>query len=103
MVTNAKKIECIRSVLTTTEATANKVAGANASALISGAQTSANAQAAAPEPVVKDNAKQHNATRTAKQPKPRGGREQNQQQKPHHSGKGKRKNSHAFDREIDGN
>jgi hypothetical protein len=65
VVTNTKKIECIRSVLTTTEATANKVAGANASALISGAQTSANALAAAPAPVVKDKAKPHDATRTA--------------------------------------
>ena len=37
VVTNDTKIECIRNVLTsTTESVANKLAGANASALISG-------------------------------------------------------------------
>ena len=42
-------------------------------------------------------AKLHDATRTAKQPKLRGGREQNQQQKPHNSGNGKRKNRRVFE------
>ena len=36
VVTNATKIDCIRSVLTTAEAAANKLSGANTSALIRG-------------------------------------------------------------------
>ena len=81
LMSNDTNIECIRNILITTESAANKLAGANASALISGKQAPANALAAAPAPVIND--KPH----TAKQPKPkpRGGREQNQQQKPHDS------------------
>ena len=46
VLSNDTKIECIRNVLTTTESAANKLAGANASALIGGKQPPANALAA---------------------------------------------------------
>ena len=39
-VTNAKRVECIRKVLATAEAAANKLSGADASALISGTHDS---------------------------------------------------------------
>ena len=80
------------------ESQANGDAGINTSALIVGKQTAANALAA-PAPVVKDKAKPHDATRTAKQPKPRGERDQ----KPYDTGKGRRKNGRAFDTAIDRN
>ena len=53
---NEVTIECIRNVLHNTEAAENKRVGANASALISGKQPSANALAATPAPVGKDKA-----------------------------------------------
>ena len=58
---NEVTVECIRNIVHNTEATENKRAGTNASALTSGKQPSANALAATPAPVGKD--KPHDATR----------------------------------------
>ena len=78
---NEVTVKCIRNVLHDTEAVENARAGADASALISGTQPSANALVATPAPVGKK--KPHHATRNGKQlpkPKPHDGRDREQQQ-----------------------